>query len=170
MKWYRLYKESMALEGRNNPTNATAYHITRNKFSKFKLSPTNSGMGTSFYGYGLYFACDKSTMDYYKEQMGKPYYIYEVTLDSTNFVDEWDEKHGLEYYGHLVEALGSEQAATKKMLKNGITGMTYFSPEDGNSIVIYTDKVVKDFRLIESSEPVNENRRHNNGNHNRRRF
>ena len=109
-------------------------------------------------------------MDYYKEQMGKPYYIYEVTLDSTNFVEEWDEKHGLEYYGHLVEALGSEQAATKKMLKNGITGMTYFSPEDGNSIVIYTDKVVKDFRLIESSEPVNENRRHNNGNHNRRRF
>ena len=170
MKWYRLYKESMALEGRNNPTNATTYHITRNKFSKFKLSPTNSGMGTSFYGYGLYFACDKSTMDYYKEQMGKPYYIYEVTLDSTNFVDEWDEKHGLEYYGHLVEALGSEQAATKKMLKNGITGMTYFSPEDGNSIVIYTDKVVKDFRLIESSEQVNENRRHNNGNHNRRRF
>lgn len=134
----------------------TVYHITRNKFSKFKLSPTNSGMGTSFYGYGLYFACDKSTMDYYKVQMRKPYYIYEVTLDSTNFVDEWDEEHGLGYYAELVERFGSEQAASKKMLKDGVTGMTYFSPEDGNSIIVYTDKVVKNFKLIESSEDLNE--------------
>lgn len=129
----------------------TAYHISRHKFDKFKLSEDNDGMGTSFYGFGLYFTLDKDIIEYYKDQMGEPYVVYQVELDSSKFINEYDEEYGLDFYGNMVEELGSEVKATKLMLKKGITGMTYHSPEDGSSVIVYNPKVILDMKIIEEA-------------------
>ena len=126
------------------------YHITNQKdIKKFDISKAGSGMGTSFYGYGLYFALDKATCEYYYSQLpeNKEYFIYKVDINDKKVFNEDDKISNssmtvLEKYAQLVEKLGSEKEASKKIVKLGINGIKYWSHEDGNSVVIYNDKIL----------------------------
>ncbi len=127
-----------------------AYHITPNgNIKKFKLNSNNNGMGTSFYGYGLYFTRDRSVIDYYYGLMKETYdrlYLYTVEIDDLNVINENDELEdvlALELYADLVEETGSEVKATKEMLNLGYTGLTYESVEDGKSIVVYDSSIIE---------------------------
>lgn len=73
------------------------YHITSQKnIKKFDISRAGSGMGTSFYGYGLYFALDKATCEQYYKQFPKDrdYFIYKVNIDSRKIFNEDDKMPG----------------------------------------------------------------------------
>ena len=101
----------------------TGYHITEQKnIKKFDISRVGSGMGTSFYGYGLYFALDKATCEQYYKQFpdDRDYLIYKVSIDSRKIFNEDDKMLNssmsvLEQYAQLVEEFGSEEAASKKI-------------------------------------------------------
>lgn len=105
-------------------------------------------MSTSFYGYGLYFTCDRRVIDYYCEQMRDSYedlFVYTVDIDETNLINENDEigdKLALELYADFVEQFGSEIKATNKMKQLGYSGMTYRSPEDGRSVIVYLPSII----------------------------
>jgi hypothetical protein len=128
----------------------TAYHISlQSNIKKFNISKVGTGMGTSFYGYGLYFALDKKTCEDYYRKMPKnrEYYIYKVKIADNGIYDENDKltngNTALEQYAQLVDKLGSEEAATREIVKNGVNGIKYFSHEDGNSVVMYVDTKIK---------------------------
>lgn len=122
-----------------------AYHISPFKFDKFELRP-DTGMGTNFYGYGIYFTRDESVIDYYaeimKEASYEKLYKYTVELDSTGFVSEFAD-NGLTHYADLVEMYDSEKVASEEMLAEGITGIYYANQEDGNSIIVYDLNTIK---------------------------
>ena len=129
----------------------TGYHITEQKnIKKFDISRVGSGMGTSFYGYGLYFALDKATCEQYYKQFpnDRDYFIYKVSIDSRKIFSEDDKMLSssmsvLEQYAQLVEEFGSEEAASKKIIELGVDGIKYWSHEDGNSVVVYNDKILR---------------------------
>ena len=110
-------------------------------------------MGTSFYGYGVYLSKSKETCNYYAEQMKDVYprvWIYKVTVDgnlkSESEQVEFDGRSLgiLELYNELVESGLSEKEASQKMVDDyGIDGITYWSQEDGNSLIVFNDAVIK---------------------------
>ena len=110
-------------------------------------------MGTSFYGHGIYFSKSRETCDYYAEQMKDSYgklYCYEVSVNG-NLKSENDkiEVDGrslgvLELYNELVENGLSEKEASQKMVDDyGIDGITYWSQEDGDSLVVFSDAIIQ---------------------------
>jgi hypothetical protein len=119
-----------------------AYHISPFKFDKFKIS-SKSGMGTNFYGNGIYLTFDKNVIEHYLKLMKDEYenlYVYKVEISNTaNIIDESDVG---EYITDDIEEIDpSEISETLK--ENGIDGVKYWNEEDGNSIVIFNENKIK---------------------------
>ncbi len=117
-----------------------AYHISPTKFEKFRLMP-KSGMGTTFYGRGIYLTYDKSVIDYYKNLLADYYdnlYIYTVIISPKAKIISEDEI--FDYIDDSVDLEDSEQVAN--LLKNKVDGIRYYNDEDGNSVVIFNDDLV----------------------------
>lgn len=119
-----------------------AYHISPFKFDKFKIS-SKSGMGTNFYGNGIYLTFDESVIEHYINLMKEEYdnlYVYKVEISNTaNIIDEYDVG---EYITDDIEEIDpSEISETLK--ENGIDGVKYWNEEDGNSIVIFDENKIK---------------------------
>ena len=124
------------------------YHISPFKFDKFSLDFAGRGMGTGFFGKGIYFAKSKDTIDYYCDEMRDSYkhlYVYEVTVSGAgkneNDIIEVDGKQMtcIEAYYKLVEKDGKTEDEASSIMKNdlGVDGMTYWSHEDGDSLVVF---------------------------------
>ena len=63
------YSESVNLSGKKNQEkqyNQPVYHGTPHRFDKFSLDAMGTGEGLQAFGWGLYFAGNKSVADYYK--------------------------------------------------------------------------------------------------------
>ena len=128
------------------------YHISPFKFNKFELNKCSSGMGTSFWGYGIYFSKDESTIEYYFDQMKNSYsnlFKYTVSI-SGNIKNEYDkiivnnqEITIGELYYNLVEESNEKTASEEMKNKYHIDGISYYTEEDGNSLVVYNDEIIK---------------------------
>lgn len=119
-----------------------AYHISPFKFDKFKIS-YKSGMGTNFYGNGIYLTFDKNVIEHFLKLMKDEYdklYVYKVEIsDTANIIDESEVG---EYITDDDEEIDpSEISETLK--ENGIDGVKYWNEEDGNSIVIFDANKIK---------------------------
>lgn len=129
----------------------TAWHFSPEKgIKRFDLKYINMGLGTTFYGGGIYLTFDKSVIDYYIELIKqRPVYVYEVAIPETLKVfNEFDtvkstNRTALGTYADLVENLGSEAKATKEIVKLGVDAIEYYSPEDKHSIVVYNPSKLK---------------------------
>lgn len=128
------------------------YHISPFKFDKFELNKCGSGMGTSFWGYGIYFTKDEGTINYYFQEMKNSYHnLFKYTVKiSGNIKNEFDKitvdnKEIMvgELYYNLVEESNEKDASEKIKNEYNIDGITYYTEEDGNSLVVYNDKVIK---------------------------
>lgn len=126
------------------------YHITPvPDIKKFEIRH-KQGMGTSFYGAGVYFTKDLEVIDYYKKLMWDSFdelYMYTAVLKPTAHIyNEDDEEKGGGLYLRLCdENYGDEVEASKEIVKKyKVDGIEYSSsPEDGDSIVIYNPNVIK---------------------------
>ena len=123
-------------------TSLIAYHISPFKFDKFKIS-SKSGMGTNFYGNGIYLTFDKNVIEHYINLMKDEYdnlYVYKVEISNTsNIIDESDVR---EYITDDIEELDPSEIS-KTLKENGIDGVKYWNDEDGNSIVIFDANKIK---------------------------
>ena len=119
-----------------------AYHISPKKFSQFKILP-KTGMGTNFYGPGVYLAYNEGTIDSFERRMREYYdnlYRYRVAISpDAKIIDE----------GDLIDYLPpdiSEDDIPKELMSRSVDGMNYFNDEDGNSVVIYNPDVLRILR------------------------
>lgn len=128
------------------------YHISPFKFDKFELSKCGSGMETSFWGYGIYFSKDENTIEYYFNQMKDSYQnLFKYTVEiSGNIKNEFDkikindEEITIgELYYNLVEESNEKNASEKMKNEYNIDGISYYTQEDGNSLVVYNDEIIK---------------------------
>lgn len=67
----RKYVSKVRSTGFNggDPAAMVAYHGTPHKFDKFSLKAMGTGEGNQAYGWGLYFASDRSVADWYRETL-----------------------------------------------------------------------------------------------------
>ncbi|MBO7693337.1 MAG: hypothetical protein J6T10_11965 [Methanobrevibacter sp.] len=118
-----------------------AYHISPFKFDKFKIS-SKSGMGTNFYGNGIYLTFDKNVIEHYINLMKEEYdnlYVYKVEISNTaNIIDESDI---VEYITDDVEEIDPTEIS-ETLKENGVDGVKYWNEEDGNSIVIFDENKI----------------------------
>ncbi|MDF0750270.1 hypothetical protein NLU14_08510 [Marinobacter sp. 71-i] len=114
-----------------------AYHGTPHKFDKFSLEAMGTGEGAQAYGWGLYFAGDKSIAEYYRDFVSNPALNDNLPMSETEllemklFVEETIEIHDGNYekaaesIEELVGEEGGNQHADKLLsevidkLKNG---------------------------------------------------
>ncbi len=119
-----------------------AYHISPVKFDKFKIH-TKSGMGTNFYGNGIYLTFDKNVIEHYIKLMKDEYdhlYVYTVEISNTaNIIDEYDIG---EYIADDVEDIDPAEIS-ETLKENGFDGVKFWNEEDGNSIVIFDENKIK---------------------------
>ncbi len=119
-----------------------AYHISPKKFSQFKILP-RSGMGTNFYGPGVYLAYGEGTIDSFERQLQEYYdklYRYKVAISpDAKIIDEED------LINYLPSDI-SEDSIPQELMSRGVDGMNYFNDEDGNSVVIYNPDVLRILR------------------------
>lgn len=140
---HKLARFNAQQAGKNEDANSNvsiAYHISPTKFEKFRLMP-KSGMGTTFYGRGIYLTYDKSVIDHYKNLLADYYdnlYIYTVIISPKAKIISEDEI--FDYIDDSVDLEDSEQVAN--LLKNKVDGIRYYNDEDGNSVVIFNDDLV----------------------------
>lgn len=140
---HKLARFNAQQAGKNEDASSNvsiAYHISPTKFEKFRLMP-KSGMGTTFYGRGIYLTYDKSVIDYYKNLLADYYdnlYIYTVIISPKAKIISEDEI--FDYIDDSVDLEDSEQVAN--LLKNKVDGIRYYNDEDGNSVVIFNDDLV----------------------------
>lgn len=128
----------------------TAYHLSpEHNIRRFDLAHVGSGLGTTFYGAGLYLTFNKETINYYADQiLERPLTIYTVEVQEEGLYDEFDKlengETALGTYANLVEQFGgNEIRATREIVKQGVKGIFYNSPEDGKSLIVYDPKIVK---------------------------
>ena len=140
---HKLARFNAMQAGKNEDANSnlyTAYHISPTKFETFRLMP-KSGMGTTFYGRGIYLTYDKSVIDHYKNLLADYYdtlYIYTVIISPKAKIISEDEI--FDYIDDSVDLEDSEQVAN--LLKNKVDGIRYYNDEDGNSVVIFNADLV----------------------------
>lgn len=119
-----------------------AYHISPFKFDRFKIS-SKSGMGTNFYGKGIYLTFDKNVIEHYMKLMKDEYenlYVYKVEISNiANIIDEVDVG---EYITDDIEEIDPSEIS-EILKENGIDGVKYWNDEDGNSIVIFDENKIK---------------------------
>lgn len=146
-KFNQIYEEIL-----NNSSTNIYYHISPFKFEKFELNKCGNGMGTSFWGYGIYFTEDEDTIDYYFQEMKNSYhnlfkYIVEISGNIKNEFDKIivnNKEISLgELYYNLVEESNEKDASEKMKNEYHIDGISYYTQEDGNSLVVYNDEIIK---------------------------
>lgn len=119
-----------------------AYHISPFKFDKFKIH-TKSGMGTNFYGNGIYLTFDKNVIEHYIKLMKDEYdhlYVYTAEISNTaNIIDEYDIG---EYITDDVEDIDPAEIS-ETLKENGVDGVKFWNEEDGKSIVIFDENKIK---------------------------
>ena len=128
-----------------------AYHISPFKFDKFKIS-SKSGMGTNFYGNGIYLTFDKNVIEHFLQLMKDEYdklYVYKVEIsDTANIIDESEVG---EYITDDNEEIDPSEIS-EILKENGIDGVKYWNEEDGNSIVIFDANKIKIVDMKEETE------------------
>lgn len=131
------------------------YHISPYKFNKFNLKNFGSGMSTSFWGYGIYFTKNESIIDYYYDMMKNDYknlFKYTVKIIG-NIKNEFDlfntEKTIGQVYYNLVQQFGEKEASLKMLNQFYIDGITYYTEEDSNSLVIYNEQSIEILNIQE---------------------
>ena len=140
---HKLARFNAQQAGKNEDASSNlyvAYHISPTKFEKFRLMP-KSGMGTTFYGRGIYLTYDKSVIDHYKNLMADYYdnlYVYTVLISPKAKIISEDEI--FDYIDDSVDLEDSERVAD--LLKNKVDGIRYYNDEDGNSVVIFDADLV----------------------------
>ncbi len=72
----------------------TAYHGTPHDFDKFKLQHIGSGEGAQSYGWGLYFAGEKSVAEYYRRSLSDYSSHATFAVDGKQLDPNSPEKHG----------------------------------------------------------------------------
>lgn len=127
-----------------------AYHLSpESSIRKLDLQHLGMGLGTSFYGAGIYLTFDYDVIEMYlKQVMQRPMYVYTVEISENDIFNEFDtvaatKQSALGTYANLVEELQDELKATQKIVKLGVNAIEYNSPEDKHSIVVYNPSILK---------------------------
>lgn len=127
-----------------------AYHLSpESSIRKLDLQHLGMGLGTSFYGAGIYLTFDYDVIEMYlKQVMQRPMYVYTVEISENGIFNEFDtvaatKQSALGTYANLVEELQDELKATQKIVKLGVNAIEYNSPEDKHSIVVYNPSILK---------------------------
>lgn len=127
-----------------------AYHLSpESSIRKLDLQHLGMGLGTSFYGAGIYLTFDYDVIEMYlKQVMQRPMYVYTVEISENGIFNEFDtvaatNQSALGTYANLVEELQDELKATQKIVKLGVNAIEYNSPEDKHSIVVYNPSILK---------------------------
>lgn len=127
-----------------------AYHLSpESSIRKLDLQHLGMGLGTSFYGAGIYLTFDYDVIEMYlKQVMQRPMYVYTVEISENGIFNEFDtvtatNQSALGTYANLVEELQDEMKATQKIVKLGVNAIEYNSPEDKHSIVVYNPSILK---------------------------
>lgn len=127
-----------------------AYHLSpESSIRKLDLQHLGMGLGTSFYGAGIYLTFDYDVIEMYLKQiMQRPMYVYTVEISENGIFNEFDtvtatNQSALGTYANLVEELQDEMKATQKIVKLGVNAIEYNSPEDKHSIVVYNPSILK---------------------------
>lgn len=127
-----------------------AYHLSpESSIRKLDLQHLGMGLGTSFYGAGIYLTFDCDVIEMYLKQIKqRPMYIYTVEISENGIFNEFDtvaatKQSALGTYANFVEELRDEVKATQKIVKLGVNAIEYNSPEDKHSIVIYNPSILK---------------------------
>lgn len=138
----QLDEAKQILERNGFNTSLVAYHISPFKFDKFKIH-TKSGMGTNFYGNGIYLTFSKDVIEHYSKLMKDEYdhlYVYTAEISNTaNIIDEYDIG---EYITDDVEEIDPAEIS-ETLKENGVDGVKFWNEEDGNSIVIFDENKIK---------------------------
>lgn len=127
-----------------------AYHLSpESSIRKLDLQHLEMGLGTSFYGAGIYLTFDYDVIEMYLKQIKqRPMYIYTVEISENGIFNEFDtvaatKQSALGTYANFVEELQDEVKATQKIVKLGVNAIEYNSPEDKHSIVVYNPSILK---------------------------
>lgn len=127
-----------------------AYHLSpESSIRKLDLQHLGMGLGTSFYGAGIYLTFDCDVIEMYLKQIKqRPMYIYTVEISENGIFNEFDtvavtKQSALGTYANFVEELQDEVKATQKIVKLGVNAIEYNSPEDKHSIVVYNPSILK---------------------------
>ena len=127
-----------------------AYHLSpESSIRKLDLQHLGMGLGTSFYGAGIYLTFDYDVIETYLKQIKqRPMYVYTVEISENGIFNEFDtvtatKQSALGTYANLVEELQDEVKATQKIVKLGVNAIEYNSPEDKHSIVVYNSSILK---------------------------
>ena len=127
-----------------------AYHLSpESSIRKLDLQHLGMGLGTTFYGAGIYLTFDYDVIEMYLKQIKqRPMYIYTVEISENGIFNEFDtvaatKQSALGTYANLVEELQDEVKATQKIVKLGVNAIEYNSPEDKHSIVVYNPSILK---------------------------
>lgn len=127
-----------------------AYHLSpESSIRKLDLQHLGMGLGTSFYGAGIYLTFDYDVIEMYLKQIKqRPMYIYTVEISENGIFNEFDtvaatKQSALSTYANFVEELQDEVKATQKIVKLRVNAIEYNSPEDKHSIVVYNPSILK---------------------------
>ena len=127
-----------------------AYHLSpESSIRKLDLQHLGMGLGTSFYGAGIYLTFDYGVIEMYLKQIKqRRMYVYTVEISENGIFNEFDtvtatKQSALGTYANLVEELQDEVKATQKIVKLGVNAIEYNSPEDKHSIVVYNPSILK---------------------------
>lgn len=127
-----------------------AYHLSpESSIRKLDLQHLGMGLGTSFYGAGIYLTFDYEVIEMYlKQVMQRPMYVYTVEITENGVYNEFDtveatNQSALGTYANLVDELQDELKATQKIVRMGVNAIEYNSPEDKHSIVVYNPSILK---------------------------
>ena len=127
-----------------------AYHLSpESSIRKLDLQHLGMGLGTSFYGAGIYLTFDYEVIEMYlKQVMQRPMYVYTVEIAENGVYNEFDtveatNQSALGTYANLVDELQDELKATQRIVRMGVNAIEYNSPEDKHSIVVYNPSILK---------------------------
>lgn len=140
-----------------------AYHLSFNPNIKhFTLAKAGTGFGTNFYGLGLYVAFDiDPCLDWAKEAIGMGETPYLYTLDIPDSCHIFPEEAFEKYWDKCAERCPDcaedgdfprdvlLAVSTEMYAEDGIDGIRYWNPEDGQSAVIFNPDCIRIVRVEE---------------------
>lgn len=92
-------------------------------------------------GKGIYLTKDYGVIEQYAEEMAESFeklYVYTVKAEGTIK----NEHEVGELFYNLAEKYGEDEASKKITEEYGIDGISYWSPEDGRSVVVFNPKAL----------------------------
>ena len=96
-----------------------AYHGSPYKFDKFTLDHIGTGEGNQAFGWGLYFAGDKSVAEYYRKELAKPRHFFDL-VNENGITDKYDIVFGQpQKNGQKISINEYREAYSKAAEKSG---------------------------------------------------